>query len=54
MHQFLVVVDDGLSVAGLVACDAHRVDGHRIGRRNGDLLLQQAAEHALFGGIENR
>ena len=26
MHQFLVVVDDRLAAAGLVACDAHRVD----------------------------
>jgi hypothetical protein len=54
MHQFLGVVDDGLTAAGLVARDAHRVDGHGLGRWNGDLLLQQATEHALFGGIEHQ
>lgn len=54
MHQFLVVVDDGFSTAGLVARRTHGVDGHRICRRDRDLLLQQAPEHALFGGIKHR
>jgi hypothetical protein len=54
MHELFVVVDDGLSAAGLVACGAHRVDAHRVRRRDSDLLLQQAAEHALFDGIEHR
>jgi hypothetical protein len=53
LHLLVVVVDDRLAVAGLVARHPHRVQAHRIGRRNGDLLLQQTAEDALLGGVEH-
>ena len=49
----LIEVDDGLSVAGLVARGTQGVDGQGIRGRHGGLLLEQAAQYALVVGIEN-
>ena len=54
LDGLLVVVDDRLAVAGLVAGGAQRVGRERVRRRHGRLLLQQAAEDALLVGFQDR
>ena len=48
----LVVVDDRVAAAGLVAAGAHRGERHRVRRRDGHLLLEQHAEDPLLLGVE--
>jgi len=53
-HGLLVVVDDGLPAAALVAGGPQRVGAEGVRRRHGGLLLQQAAEDALLFGFQDR
>ena len=50
----LVVVDDGIPVARLVAGGPQRIGREGIRTRHRRLLLQQAAEDALVFGLEDR
>ena len=50
LHLTFVVIDDGVATAGLITTGAHRSQGHRVGRRHGDLLLQEHPEDALLLG----
>ena len=52
-QQRLVVVDDRVPAAGLVARGLQGVERHRVARRHRPLLLQQAPEDALVDGVED-
>ena len=52
-QQRLVVVDDRVPAAGLVARGLQGVERHRVARRHRPLLLQQAPQHALVDGVED-
>lgn len=54
LDSLLVAVDDGLSVADLVAPGATRVGCQRTRGRHCCLLIQETAQDALVNGIENR
>ena len=54
LDLLLVVVGDRVAAARLVARRAQRVERERIAAGDSDLLLQQAPQDALLGGVEER
>ena len=53
LEGLVVVVGDRVAAAGLVAGAAERVEGQRVRRGDGPLLLQQAAEDALLHRVQD-
>jgi hypothetical protein len=50
--RLLVVLDDGIAVRGLIACEAERVERQRVDVGRRPLLLDQAAENPGLDRVE--